>query len=105
MDPCADSEEDKPERFFAFDLESGFVVPIANLDVRKDKQARQMINDLELNVRSHVKNRLTWLDLLEETLRTTNLDEWETLWAKFAQPGIQLSSWSAAMLLKYRPSA
>ncbi len=105
VDPCAGSEEDKPDKFFTFDLESGFVVPLATLDVGKEKQARQMINDLKLNVRSHVKNRLTWLDLLEETLRTTNLVEWEILWDKFAQPSIQLSSWSAAMLLKYRPSA
>ena len=105
VDPCVLSEEEKPERFFAYDLESGFIIPMVGLDVEQDARARQMIKDLRLNLLFHLKNRLFWLDMLRDfLLRNTRKDDWERLWTRFAQPGVPLSSWSTAMLRQYRPS-
>ncbi len=104
VDPCAVPVGERPEKFFAFDLKSGFIIPMEGLAADQSEQAKQMIKDLKLNAESHVKIRIVWLALFDEALRTTDQDVWEKLWAEFAQPGIQLSSWSTAMLLKYRPS-
>ena len=65
VDPCAEYAEERPERYFAFDTETGALIPKADLSANPRQRAAQMIGDLNLNASYHLKKRLRTLDVID----------------------------------------
>ena len=79
VDPCTELASERPETYFTFDTKTGEVLPFEDLDQSRFDKAQGMIDDLRLNGRHHLKDRLFWLwmvsravpdDSSEETLDT-----------------------------------
>ena len=74
VDPCARTPAARPEAFFTFDTTTGELLPRANLTARRQRKARQTIDDLGLNNDQHLKARLDWLAVIREGL-SNNINE------------------------------
>ena len=61
VDPCSVSESSRPETYFTFDTKTGEALPMKDLDESRFDKAQRMIDDLRLNGRHHLKERLVWI--------------------------------------------
>lgn len=68
VDPCDASEDQRPERFFDFDAETGEILPRRGLIRAEVDRAWQMIHDLDLNGWHHWRSRLEWVTFLRNAL-------------------------------------
>lgn len=68
VDPCAKSRNARPEAYFDFDTTTGEILPTGNLSAARRRKAEQMIADLSLNAYHHLKERLSWIDVLSRVL-------------------------------------
>lgn len=57
IDPCAEDESERPERFFDFNTANGEIIPKPNIPAGHQQKALIMINDLALNDPYHLKIR------------------------------------------------
>lgn len=64
VDPCAESEPDRPENYFDFDTRMGYIKPRAGLSASQREMALQMIEHVKLNDFHHVEQRRLLLELL-----------------------------------------
>ena len=64
VNPCAISPRGRPERYFAFDALTGEILPSKCLNSDLQARVQQMIDDLELNGRHHLKKRVFRLWIL-----------------------------------------
>ena len=64
VDPCAKSEQARPERWFTFDLLTGELIPRDDLTADQRIKAQKMVTDLDLNGRHHLKKRAIRLSIL-----------------------------------------
>lgn len=58
IDPCGSVREERPERYFQFDLLTGMIQARPTLSDGDRQKASAMIGDLRLNGRHHLKRRL-----------------------------------------------
>ena len=105
VDPCADSELERPEEYFDFEteIESGFVVPRSGLSEDRRQKAQQTIDDLGLNDLHNWESRLEWLTMFAAILpddpRNLTADDRDNI-AHFSSREVQLSSCTRAWLSK-----
>ena len=64
VDPCAASRQAHPESYFTFDTVTGEILPKEDLTPRRRRKALKTINDLQLNARQLLRDRLTWLHVV-----------------------------------------
>ena len=69
VDPCADSEEERPEAYFTFDTLNGMIRPQAGLSPDRHARATAMIRDLALNGYHHMQNRVAAVQRLSQMER------------------------------------
>ena len=74
VDPCAKSEQARPERWFTFDLLTGELIPREDLTAYRRIKAQKMVTDLDLNGRHHLKERAVRL-LLLSALENPSINE------------------------------
>ncbi len=75
IDPCAESESNRPENYFTFNTRNGAIVPLRDLDTGTFEKAQQMISDLKLNDMHHIVGRLARLKILEAGVPVSPSDE------------------------------
>ena len=100
IDPCEDSQHDRPEAYFDFDFETGRMMAKTNLDSSRRERAEKIICDLKLNRRHHRKKRvvvLKKLSMLEDCPASERID---TLRLSFALRTEEVSSFARAWLSK-----
>ncbi len=68
VDPCAMSKSDRPECYFAFDVQAGVILANPSLSPRLRQKAQRTIHDLRLNDFHHLKNRVKWLELFSAAM-------------------------------------
>ena len=68
VDPCACSTQERPERFFDFNLRTGMIVPKSGLTREQRRKASQTIQDLGLNDSDHIENRLGQIEFVRVLL-------------------------------------
>ena len=68
VNPCATSLPDRPERHFAFDTQTGFILPNSSLSPDRREKAQRTIDDLGLNDWHHLTNRVEWLELFSAAM-------------------------------------
>ena len=68
VDPCTVSESSRPETYFTFDTKTGEIVPLKGLDSDRWDKAQGMIDDLRLNGRHHLKERLVWIWMVSRAI-------------------------------------
>ena len=68
VNPCARSTLARPEHYFAFDTQTGEILPSEELTAFDHNRALRTIEDLGLNEMHHLKNRLVWLQLISEII-------------------------------------
>ena len=68
VDPCTELASDRPESYFTFDTKTGEALPMKDLDESRFDKAQRMIDDLRLNGRHHLKERLVWLRLVSRAM-------------------------------------
>ena len=61
VDPCAASKQARPESYFIFDTVTGEILPKEDLTPRRRRKALKTIEDLQLNARQSLRDRLEWL--------------------------------------------
>ncbi len=61
VDPCAASKQARPESYFIFDTLTGEILPKEDLTPRRRRKALKIINDLQLNARQLLRDRIEWL--------------------------------------------
>ena len=64
VDPCAKSQQARPERYFTFDTQTGEILPRRGLSLGRRKKAWRTIDILQLNGRHHLRNRVLRLRVL-----------------------------------------
>ena len=65
---CDPSLGQRPEDYFTFDTMTGEILPMPHLGKRDTAKAWQMIQDLNLRGSHHMKSRLRFLRVVEETV-------------------------------------
>ena len=68
VDPCATSASDRPERYFTFDTQTGFIRPHESLSSHRREMAEETIRVLGLNDFHHLKNRVHWVVLFSAVM-------------------------------------
>ena len=68
VDPCACSTQERPERFFDFNLRTGMIVPKSGLTQEERRKASQTIRGLGLNNPGYIQNRLGQIEFVRELL-------------------------------------
>ncbi len=68
VDPCAALASDRPEHFFAFDTQTGFIKPLESLSSQRREMAAETIRALKLNDFHHRKKRVLWLILFSAAM-------------------------------------
>ena len=68
VDPCEESSQDRPERYFGIDALTGEMIPKNSLSQDCRDKAKRMIDDLGLNRWHHLQKRLDWLRLISSAL-------------------------------------
>ena len=96
VDPCSSSVIDHPENFFEFDTMTGEILPKQSLSLDQFDRVRRMRDDLKLNHRHHLKQRLEWVTLVSAAIAQDN--ELRNL---VASRSTQLSSFSRAWLAEH----
>ena len=61
VDPCATSPSERPESYFVFDTQTGFISPHESLDACRRHMAQETIKALRLNDLHHLRSRVQWL--------------------------------------------
>ena len=61
VDPSADDEMDRPERFFDYDADTGEIIPISGLPSEAREKAQRTIDDLGLNKVDVKYYRQNWI--------------------------------------------
>ena len=95
VDPCATSASDRPERYFTFDTQTGFMRPHGSLRPRRRQMAEEAIRALRLNDLHHLKKRVLRLILFSAVMpkSPSELDADATaLLTQFASRSVELSS-------------
>ena len=69
VDPCADSEAERPEAYFTFGTLNGMIRPRAGLSPDRHARAATMIRDLALNGYHHMQNRVAAVQRLSQMER------------------------------------
>lgn len=69
VDPCADSENERPEIYFTFDTTDGTIRPRTGLSPECHTRAATMITDLNLNGHHHILNRIAAVRKLSQMER------------------------------------
>ena len=64
VDPCAISDSERPEHYFSFNTQSGYITPKRNLPLKSFLKAQETIKDLGLNDMHHLGIRGVFLDFL-----------------------------------------
>lgn len=100
INPCAEDESERPERFFVFDTTDGKMIPNPDLSAGNRQKAQQMINDLDLNASHHIKERTYMLILIERSLLslTENSDAEQEYLSRVIDRTSPLSSIARAFL-------
>ncbi len=101
VDPCACSTQERPERFFDFNLRTGMIFPKSGLTQEQRRKASQTIQGLELNNISHVQDRLGHIEFVRGLLTYLNgtLDlDLEGLVMSQVAPNAAFSSVTRALL-------
>ena len=101
VDPCACSTQERPERFFDFNLRTGMIVPKSGLTQEQRRKATQTIQGLGLNNSGHILNRLGQIEFVKELLSYfdgTPDPDLEKLAMRLAQPQSARSSVTRAVL-------
>lgn len=101
VDPCACLCEDRPEKFFDFDLDTGEIVSKAGLSEQQHRKAWQTIDDLGLNDMGHTNNRrgrIRELGMLLDLLNQAAAPGIERFIRTRAHRSSELSSVSRAVL-------
>ncbi len=101
VDPCAKSRGARPELYFDFDTKTGEILPKSGLTAARGRKANRMINDLELNVFYHLKNRVHWLRLISVALKAVNSTDNEEMIEFVALRETELSSFTRAWLQQH----
>ena len=60
VDPSAADQQDRPERYFAYDADTGQIIPKSGLPTEARERALQTIDDLGLNKLDVLYYRLDW---------------------------------------------
>ena len=68
VDPCEMSRPNRPEHYFLFDTQTGFILPNGSLTPRRRQKAQRTIDDLGLNDLQHLKERVEWLYLFSTAI-------------------------------------
>ena len=68
VNPCSDSAEEHPENYFDFDTGTGEVIPRIGLSPDRRRRAIDTIEDLRLNSRRIVDDRLSWIRMVREAV-------------------------------------
>ncbi len=95
VDPCATSESDRPEHYFTFDTQTGFIKPHESLSSQRREMAAETIRALRLNDFHHLKNRVQRLVLFSAAMPhgpNELTDDTADLLTHFASREVQLSS-------------
>ena len=100
VDPCAGCVDERPERYFTFDVEKRELKSRAGLPAIRRQRAAQMMTDLKLNALHHLKHRLWLLDAINFALERFD-ENTEGDWAfleKFIDRASPLSSFARGVL-------
>lgn len=75
IDPCAKTKPAHPESYFTFDTLTGEILPKEGLSRGRRRKARQMIDDLKLNIFGHhLTKRLRHLYFVSQVLSNASGD-------------------------------
>ena len=76
VDPCAKTKRTHPESYFTFDMLTGEILPKDGLSSGRRKKARQMIEDLKLNIFDyHMKKRRAQLEFISQVISNDSGDD------------------------------
>ena len=100
INPCAEDESERPERFFDFHTETRELVPKANLSDERRLKARQMIKNLSLNAPHHMRLREERLFFIEHEIKglIENSEEEQQFLEQITDRSFSLSSITRKML-------
>ena len=99
IDPRADDEEERPERFFTFHTGTGEIMPRSGLSLSQSQRALRMREDINLNASHHLKRRRTLIRELRHHLdRQANDSGDEEYLAEKVDRESALSSLARALL-------
>ena len=104
VDPCAISEPDRPEHYFAFDTLNGFIIPNTNLTPPSRQKAEETIKGMGLNNLHHRRVRTKCLKLFAAAMPANPEDltgHTRELFAHFGSREVQLSSLIRAWLSEH----
>ena len=93
--PCTLCNFNRPERYFTFDTQTGFILPRRNLEPNLRPRALKTIADLRLNDFHHLKKRVEWLEMFSaRVLRDPDISNAETreVVMRFSSREMQFSS-------------
>ncbi len=75
VDPCTATTDERPERYFDFDLETGMILAGSTVNEEGRQRAKTMIRDLKLNARHHLQRRLRRRELVVALLESDSSAE------------------------------
>lgn len=79
INPCAAVASERPERFFDFDTETGYLRPKVGIPAAASAQARRMIDDIRLNAPHHIMRRKERMLFVKRHLSSLEEDSAEGL--------------------------
>lgn len=77
INPCAENELERPERFFTFNAETLMIRPMPEIPCSHQEMAQQMIMDLKLNAPHHIQMRKDRLSIISRHLDILDQDSEE----------------------------
>lgn len=100
IDPCAAVASERPDQFFDFDTETGYLLPKTGLPPAASAQARRMIDDVQLNAPHHIMRRSSWARHVNNHLKVLiqDSDEEREFVERIADRSCALSSLNRAIL-------
>ena len=98
INPCADVEADRPERFFTFHTGTGELIPKSYASRCHVKRASRTIEDMNLNDSYHLKRRIRFLNDLKFFLARQGDDFDEDYLAEKVDRETALSSLARVLL-------
>ena len=75
IDPCAELESLRPETYFTFDVMTGEMIPLSDLEPAHFERAVRMIDDLNLNGQHHLEIRRALIEQLNLTIPDDPMEE------------------------------
>lgn len=100
IDPCAVVAAGRPEQFFDFDTETGYLRPKTGLRASASAKTSRMIKDLDLNAPHHIAQRIERMFFVKHQLKTLipDSDEEQEFLERVADRSCALSSLNRAIL-------